>query len=668
MSLRPKIVLILSCVVALYAVLDNGLQRFMVSSSFTALEQHEAREDLERVFEALGTEEEHLADAAESWAVWDETYEFARGGSDGYPERNLGPRALERADVDLFFVLDANDRVVWSAIEHPDSRAPLTLQEFPSGSFSPNHAVARGFFRAREERRRAEERRREAEEQGSPSEEAPADEPIDAIAGLLATERGPMLVAAHRIRDTKGDADPVGTLVLGRFLSPELIERIGRRARVSFEIWPLDERVLPERERALFPRLAERGADVSAEDDERLYLYETVDDIGKLPEILVRANIDKEITARGDSAVDYALLSTFATSFLILLVLLQLLQKIVIQPLGRLTKHAVEVGKSDDTSVRLEMDGRGDEIGQLSQEFDSMLDKLAKSRSALAKAARLAGMSEIATGVIHNVGNVLNSVNVSASLVARKTEQLAVRDLEMMVGVLNQHESDLAEFVSNDPRGKHLLPFLNELAKSLASQRGEIREELKSLETGIEHIIKLVRSQQAYAGKKGVFEATDLGEQLDEALTICEQSYGWSPDIEVVRELEELPAVPVDRHKLMEILVNVIQNARQSMDEAGGAKRLVLRLARAGDGHVRIEIQDSGLGIAPENLARIFNHGFTTREDGHGFGLHASANAATEMSARLNARSDGPGTGATFVLDLPLHEARSVAPSLSQAA
>ena len=69
---------------------------------------------------------------------------------------------------------------------------------------------------------------------------------------------------------------------------------------------------------------------------------------------------------------------------------------------------------------------------------------------------------------------------------------------------------------------------------------------------------------------------------------------------------------------------------------------------------LEIEVEDNGCGIRDEDLQRIFHHGFTTKKNGHGFGLHVSANAATEMGAKLHVHSDGPGRGASFFLDIPL--------------
>ena len=328
------------------------------------------------------------------------------------------------------------------------------------------------------------------------------------------------------------------------------------------------------------------------------------------------------------------------------------------QPLSQLTDTAIEIGKTDDVSVRIGME-RSDEIGLLSGEFDGMMAKLEKSRAELVETARLAGMSEVATGVLHNVGNVLNSVNVSTNLVASQIESLSIDDLEQMLQVLNDNEQDLAKFVTEDPRGKHFLPFLRELQQELKGQKISIREELAALIEGIHHIIDLVRSQQSYAGRAGVQEPVALSSQLDAAFSITAQSYAPEAQIEIAREFAELPKVLIDRQKLLEILVNLIQNARQSLDESGVPdKRITLRCHRAEGDRVRLEVEDNGLGIAPENLTRLFQSGFTTKADGHGFGLHISANAATEMGGRLWAESPGPGLGATFIVELPLADTR----------
>jgi signal transduction histidine kinase len=387
-------------------------------------------------------------------------------------------------------------------------------------------------------------------------------------------------------------------------------------------------------------------------DDDHLSAYIAYPDILQAPALLLRGNLDRAVTARGKSAVRYALVSTIAAGLLIMLVLLSLLQRTVLMPIAELTEHAVAIGKSEDFTRRIKSE-RGDEIGILAREFDGMIEKLAQSRADLVKAARAAGMSEIATGVLHNVGNILNSVNVSVTLVTDKVRASAARDLKNVMEAVRPESHDLAGFIQRDPRGKHLYPLLDSIAQQLVDEQDAVMREQASLTNGIAHIKELIQAQQGHAGRAGVRETVLLSDQVETALAMTGQA--TAHPIEIVREFEAIGPCAIDRHRVLQILVNLIQNARQSVLETRDKPgQIRVRIARKGEDRARLEVIDNGVGISQENLARIFTHGFTTKKTGHGFGLHASANAATEMGGRLTAHSEGPGRGATFVLEFPL--------------
>ncbi|HEX8539450.1 MAG TPA: ATP-binding protein, partial [Cystobacter sp.] len=149
-------------------------------------------------------------------------------------------------------------------------------------------------------------------------------------------------------------------------------------------------------------------------------------------------------------------------------------------------------------------------------------------------------------------------------------------------------------------------------------------------------------------------------ELIDDALRLHSTSFERL-GIRIRREYDELPQVPLDRHKLLQILVNLLTNARHALLESGrDAKLLSLRVRKGEDERLRIEVSDNGVGITPEHMQRMFEHGFTTKKDGHGFGLHASALAAREMDGRLSCASAGPGQGATFTVELPLRPREAV--------
>ena len=278
--------------------------------------------------------------------------------------------------------------------------------------------------------------------------------------------------------------------------------------------------------------------------------------------------------------------------------------------------------------------------------------ELEQAHRELLEVSRRAGMAEIATNVLHNVGNVLNSVNISSGLIAEGVKKLRTASLARVVALLREHPQDLGAFITQDPSGKHVPAHLAQLTEHLLADQKTILGELDSLRRNVEHIKEIVTLQETYATFGGVKERVSVVSLVEDSLRMNEGDLN-SRQVEVVREFEPVPPVNVEKHKILQILVNLVRNARHACDDSGRAdKRLTVRVAN-GQGRIRISVTDNGVGIPPENLTRIFNHGFTTRKNGHGFGLHSAALAAREMGGALAVHSAGPGTGATFTLELP---------------
>lgn len=277
--------------------------------------------------------------------------------------------------------------------------------------------------------------------------------------------------------------------------------------------------------------------------------------------------------------------------------------------------------------------------------------RAAEMQRELLSVSRMAGMAEVATGVLHNVGNVLNSLNISVGVVSERLRGSKLPSLTRSVKLYQDHEGGLAGFLATD-RGALFPQYLATLSRHLEQENKQLRDEIQSVNRNVEHIKTIVATQQAFARAGALIEDVDLSALLDDALRLGASSFE-KHGIEVVRDYQDLPACAVDRHKLLQILINLVSNARHALKEIpAGRRRLTVHLRGDGDG-VAIEVEDTGVGIAPDNLARIFQHGFTTKKGGHGFGLHSSANAAREMGGRLLVDSDGPGRGARFTLELP---------------
>lgn len=284
--------------------------------------------------------------------------------------------------------------------------------------------------------------------------------------------------------------------------------------------------------------------------------------------------------------------------------------------------------------------------------------ELKKAHAELLELSRRAGMAEVATGVLHNVGNVLNSVSVSATLLGDRLRRSKIGQLCMATAMLREKSDHLAEFLTTDPKGKVLPQYLDKAAEQLEKEQAELVVEIASMAENIEHIKGIVAMQQNYAKVSGMNENLTARELVEDALKMNFAAFERHR-IQVVREVDETtPKVCADRHKILQILTNLIRNAKHAMDhQKAHDKRLVIRVAPHAPDRVRISIVDNGVGIAPENLHKVFNHGFTTKSDGHGFGLHSGANAAREMGGSLSAESEGEGKGATFILELPVAKA-----------
>ena len=302
-------------------------------------------------------------------------------------------------------------------------------------------------------------------------------------------------------------------------------------------------------------------------------------------------------------------------------------------------------------------DGEGRVIGIIVMAQDITERKrseaeLLKVHRELVAASRQAGMAEVATGVLHNVGNVLNSVNVSATLISDRVRQTAAGKIAKLATLVQAHQTDLAAFLTTDPRGRLIPDYLGTLAAALATEHQATLDELDHLRKNIDHIKEIVAVQQSYARASGIIETVVLAELVDDTLRMNTGSFAQH-GIEAIRDYQARPTVSTDKHKVMQILINLVRNAKYACDDSGRPDKRITLHTRSDEQRFTIAVSDNGVGISRENLTRIFSHGFTTRPDGHGFGLHSGALAARELGGSLSVQSDGPGLGATFTLELP---------------
>jgi C4-dicarboxylate-specific signal transduction histidine kinase len=433
---------------------------------------------------------------------------------------------------------------------------------------------------------------------------------------------------------------------------------------------------------------------------EYLYLFSDIKFNGRrIGTVFLQSDLERLRSRVKENAVITALVMAAAAGIAFLLS--ARLQRVISDPITELSAVASQIAQEKNYSVRANKPS-DDELGRLVEAFNEMLAQIQGRDSALRLAqdelekrvvertralveanerlndeiqtrkssqreleamqqklietSRQAGMAEVATGVLHNVGNVLNSVNVSATVLQEQLRASKLSSLLMTADLLRERSADLMEFLSTDPKGKAILPFIIKLAAHLAREQETLLKELFTLAKNIEHIKEIVAMQQSYARVSGVMEFLPPAQLVEDALRMSESSL-IRHRVQIIRDFAPVPDVAIDKHKVLQILVNLISNAKHALAHAAADdKQLHITIAATEPGRVKIIVRDNGAGIPPENLTRVFRHGFTTKKQGHGFGLHSGALAAKEMGGSLRVDSAGLGKGAEFTLELPVNQ------------
>ncbi len=282
--------------------------------------------------------------------------------------------------------------------------------------------------------------------------------------------------------------------------------------------------------------------------------------------------------------------------------------------------------------------------------LERMHDELRRTQSSLIEASRLAGMAEVATSVLHNVGNALNSINVGAEVLGDLVSVDTLTKIHKTTDLLGEQVRSSAP-----PVLEKALRLLNRLVVKASEEREAVQEELHCLRKKTDYIKSIVSAQQQHAKVQDVVEMVSLRDLIDEVLALRVHALGQR-EIEVVVEVPDFHCELV-RHKVLQILTNLVSNAGDAMEDADEATLLIRGVAA--DSRLTLSVSDSGCGLPEGSTDRLFGHGFTTKKTGHGFGLHASANAARQMGGRLTASNDGELRGATFTLELPLRDSRA---------
>ncbi|HEY0767071.1 MAG TPA: CHASE4 domain-containing protein [Steroidobacteraceae bacterium] len=607
MNIRAKVAALMAGIFLVLGVAEILVERQVVMPSFAELERSNAHVAMRRINFALDRGLDRVAVAAADWGNWGDTYRFAQDRNPDFIRINITDVAVRQLNINLVMVVDLQGSVLLSKSLDLKSGRPLEL-DLAAGKAVPVDFPWRANLR-----------------DGRPAR------------GLLATNRGILMLAAAPVLDGNGGGPARGMMVMGRLLSASEVSSIGAQAQADL---------------SLLARGAIQGREQLIESDDLTRVYRTFDDIYGRPVMTLRVDVPREITLRGRAAVSYASVCLVGAAVIALIVLMVVLNRLILTPLAVVTRHAVALDEDKDLTTRLDL-ARTDEIGVLAREFDRMVARVAESRTQLIDQSFQAGFAELAKGVLHNLGNAMTPIgvrlaNMSERLLAAPCDDAEQAVAELQAGTADpQRSADLEEFLRLACR---------QLAGTVRAAQGDV--EVMNRQAAI--IQTALAEQMRSTRNEHVIEPVRLTELVAQSLEIVPDSCRQRLVVDADDALRKLGVVRVARTVLRLILQNLIINAAEAVREAGkekGVLRVSAEIMREADlQQLHLLFKDDGVGIPSQNLERVFEKGFSTKppETNHGIGLHWCANAINALGGRIWAASDGPGCGTSMHLMVPL--------------
>lgn len=618
MSIRLQMALLLIALSTVFLGTTWMMHALVMAPAFTKLEQDAAIQNLDRCQEAVDGVAESVSTLAFDYGAWDDTCQFLEDRNQAYRDSNLSSSFHETTGNDLVAILTSSQEVVAFSCVDPNSQEMVAIPELVQDLRKPDSVFT--DFSGTE----------------------------DANEGLVRTTHGLMIIASRPVVSSKREGPICGAMIMGRFLNDNRVAEMCDRTHCEMRITALDKAA----------RSGSKDSTVTVQssiveiDEDTLQSTRTLEDIHGSPVALLTLMSARPIAQQGKFTKNAAMVCSLIGVLLMLLGTGIALRLRVVEPLQTMASHAARVGIEDDLAARLNSD-RTDEIGILARSFDHMVAHLAEARRATEESAHRAGMAEIASEVLHNVGNAVNTANCCAEVIGDRLNNSRLSGLEKATSLLSDQASNAVHFFSEDPRGPKLINYLVTVTGTLQKERTENLSELQRLQETIRHIRDAIASQQSHARKSDFRQRVDLRALLNETLLVNE-ALQKQCGVLVTINMPELPLLELNRSRVAQVLVNLEKNALLSMQSVPERNHvLTVNVAVLATDLLQIEVQDTGTGFTPEIHERLFGQGFTTRKEGSGLGLHYCVNVIREMGGDITAYSDGPGTGARFQITIP---------------
>jgi sensor domain CHASE-containing protein len=606
MNIRQKVVALLASLFVVLIALDIVIQERVLMPSFASLERSDAQTSMTRVEFALTRTLEGLDTIVADWSDWGELYQYMQDRNPAFLATYTTPVAMGPLKVNMLLLIDLDGNVIFSTARELDTGKTLDL-DFAKQSVLPAKFPWRANLSSGQQAR-----------------------------GLVRTNLGVMMLAAAPVLDGSGGGKSRGMTILGRLLTPKQLDAIGTQAQVALF---MSESSTPP-------------AQALTETDQVTTVYRSFNDIYGQPVMTLRIDVPRSITHRGQTAVNYSSWYLFGAAIIVLVLLLFILNRLILAPIERVTRHAVAVGERGDLTARLDFAG-SDEISRLAGEFDRMVENVAQSRRQLVDQSFQAGFAELAKGVMHNLGNAMTPLGVRLSVLATRFANAPLADIEWAA-------AEFAAETKDSERRAELVTFIQLGCRELAATVLAAQSDIAAMERQASIMAATLAEQLAGTRNETVVEAVRLPDLIAQALDIVPDACRQALIVDVDKSLHAVGSVTLARTVLRLIMQNLIINAAEAVKVTGRDKGVMRVTATvAGDEEtpeLHLQCQDDGIGITAEHLARIFEKGFSTkpRETNHGIGLHWCANAIHALGGRIWATSAGTGCGATMHVVVPI--------------
>jgi len=619
MNIRTKMISLLALLFAVLIVLEIAVQRQVLMPSFAELEREDAETSMKRIGYALDMTLESIESMTGDWGNWADAYQFVQSPNVDFVNTNVTAASMKQLKVNAMLIVDLNGDYLLSSARIWDTGEALDLD------FTARKALPEDFPW------------RKNLADGKPAR------------GLLRTNRGVMMTVAAPVLNGSGSGQHLGMVIMGRLLTPAQVRMIGAQAQASL---------------AMVRDHLSAGGEEIAETDTSTQIFKSFMDVYGRPLMTFRVDVPRRITARGHGAVTYASLYLIGAAVTVLLLLVVALNRIVLKPLARVTRHAVAVGEGTDLSARLSLSGQ-DEIAQLAREFDRMVERVADSRRQLVDQSYQAGFAELAKGVLHNLGNAMTPLGVRLAKLGERLRNAGAGDVDLALSELAKEKA--ASSGAPSARREDLEEFLRLACRELAACVKESQDDVAVaqrqstiIQTALTELMRSTRNAH-------VVETVRLPDLVAQTLEIVPDACRLRLVVDTDESLRKVGAVQVARTVLRLILQNLIINAADAVRDAGRDRGMLQFAAEivgeADSEQLHLHCKDDGIGIAADNLQRVFDKGFSTksRDTNYGIGLHWCANAIGALGGRIWAASEGLGMGASMhlMLPLPVRERRS---------